>query len=71
MKSILSVFIFILLSACTSQYPNQQVTGKQFPNISGESLEQNIVTIPRDFNADKTLLLIGYKQDSQDRKSVV
>ncbi len=55
----------VLLSACTSQYPNQQVTGKQFPSISGESLEKNMVTIPSDFKADKTLILIGYKQDSQ------
>jgi len=59
-KLILSAFAFLLLSACTTQYPNQQLTGKQFPSISGESLEQN-----SDFKADKTLLLIGYKQDSQ------
>lgn len=64
-KLILSAFAFLLLSACTTQYPNQQLTGKQFPSISGESLEQNMVNIPSDFKADKTLLLIGYKQDSQ------
>ncbi|PCC10240.1 hypothetical protein [Pseudoalteromonas sp. JB197] len=64
-KSILTAFLFILLAACSTKYPNQQVTGKQFPTINGESLTQNKVTIPSDFNADKTLLLIGYKQDSQ------
>jgi hypothetical protein len=60
-----SVFILLLLSACSAQYPNQQITGKQFPSISGESLAQNQVIIPSDFKSDKTLLLIGYKQDSQ------
>ncbi len=64
-KLTLSAFALLLLSACTTQYPNQQLTGKQFPSISGESLEQSMVTIPSDFKADKTLLLIGYKQDSQ------
>ncbi|MBB1384096.1 hypothetical protein H5119_00800 [Pseudoalteromonas sp. SG45-5] len=64
-KSMLVACAVVLLSACTSQYPNQQVTGKQFPSISGESLEKNMVTIPSDFKADKTLILIGYKQDSQ------
>lgn len=63
-KLTLSAFALLLLSACTTQYPNQQLTGKQFPSISGESLEQSMVTIPSDFKADKTLLLIGYKQDS-------
>jgi hypothetical protein len=64
-KSMLVACAVVLLSACTSQYPNQQVTGKQFPSISGESLEKNMVIIPSDFKADKTLILIGYKQDSQ------
>lgn len=64
-KSMLVACAVVLLSACTSQYPNQQVTGKQFPSIIGESLEKNMVTIPSDFKADKTLILIGYKQDSQ------
>ncbi|MCK8134329.1 hypothetical protein [Pseudoalteromonas sp. 2CM28B] len=64
-KLTLSAFALLLLSACTTQYPNQQLTGKQFPSISGESLEQSMVTVPSDFKADKTLLLIGYKQDSQ------
>lgn len=64
-KSILTAFLFIFLAACSTQYPNQQVIGKQFPTINAESLTQNKVIIPSDFTADKTLLLIGYKQDSQ------
>lgn len=64
-KSIVSAFILVMLSACSAHYPNQQVVGKQFPDIVGESLAQQDVAIPKDFNAEKTLLLIGYKQDSQ------
>jgi hypothetical protein len=64
-KSIFSAVLLVLLSACSAQYPNQQLIGKQFPTIRGESLAQQQVTIPTDFNAEKTLLLLGYKQDSQ------
>lgn len=64
-KLIISVFAFLLLSACSAQYPNQQVKGEHFPSISGESLEKQNVSIPNDFKAAKTLLLLGYKQDSQ------
>ncbi|KPZ53648.1 hypothetical protein [Pseudoalteromonas sp. P1-25] len=64
-KIIASGLMVLMLSACSAQYPNQQITGKQFPTISGQSLEQKSVTIPSDFKADKTLLLLGYKQDSQ------
>jgi hypothetical protein len=39
--------------------------GLKFPSITGESLEQKEVSIPSDFQGEKTLLLIGYKQDSQ------
>ncbi|BED90906.1 hypothetical protein PspMM1_33740 [Pseudoalteromonas sp. MM1] len=64
-KIITSAFMVLMLSACSAQYPNQQILGKQFPTISGQSLDEKSVTIPSDFKADKTLLLIGYKQDSQ------
>ena len=64
-KIIASAFMVLMLSACSAQYPNQQITGKQFPTISGQSLDEKSVTIPSDFKADKTLLLIGYKQDIQ------
>lgn len=61
---ILSFFIF-LTTACSTQYSNQSVTGKPFPSVSGHTLEQDRVNIPEDFNGNFTLLLIGYKQNSQ------
>ena len=65
LRSVVGLMFFIFLSGCSSQYPNQNLVGKQFPTISGESLEQQQFTIPTDFNNAQTLLLIGYKQDSQ------
>jgi hypothetical protein len=63
---IIVVGIFILLiTACSTKYTNQTVTGLPFPTVSGQNLEQNLVNIPEDFKGNVTLLLIGYKQNSQ------
>ncbi len=60
------IFISLLwLTACSTQYPNQQLVGQQFPSISGQSLEQQEFRIPQDFAGQTILFLIGYKQDSQ------
>ncbi len=62
----LVLFISLLgLTACSTQYPNQQLVGQQFPSITGQSLEQQQFRIPEDFAGQNILLLIGYKQDSQ------
>lgn len=66
----LATFAFIsaliaLLSGCTTTYPNQKLVGQAFPTISGTSLEQEQVVMPEIFNEELTLLLVGYKQNSQ------
>lgn len=53
------------MTGCSSQYPNKNVTGQQFPSVVGQSLEKEKVSIPNDFQEEFTLLLVGYKQDSQ------
>jgi hypothetical protein len=58
-------FFLLLIAGCSSQYPNQGVTGQQFPNVVGQDLEKNTVSIPTDFKEEFTLLLVGYKQNSQ------
>ena len=50
-------FLLLLTTGCSSTYLNQQVTGKSFPIVSGENLEQEQVQIPSDFTGDFTLLL--------------
>jgi hypothetical protein len=53
------------LAGCASQYPNRSPVGEVFPSVVGTSLEQQTVAIPEDFAGRPTLLLVGYKQDSQ------
>ncbi|WP_285163393.1 hypothetical protein [Shewanella goraebulensis] len=65
MRTILMLVVVFMLSACSTTYPNQQVTGQVFPSVSGESLEQVAINFPEDVSGQMTLLLIGYKQDSQ------
>lgn len=64
MKSIILICV-LLITGCSSQYPNKNVTGQQFPSVVGQSLEKDTVNIPNDFQEEFTLLLVGYKQDSQ------
>lgn len=59
------ILVLIFLTGCSATLPNQNVLGQQFPSVSGQSLEENTVNIPGDFNEEFTLLLIGYKQNSQ------
>ncbi|WP_394129443.1 hypothetical protein [Shewanella maritima] len=62
---IITAIMLLLLSACSTTYPNQDITGQVFPSVEGESLEQQAMRFPEDLAGEKTLLLIGYKQDSQ------
>lgn len=63
---IISMFLFaVLVTGCSTHYKNQSIIGQKFPTISGESLEKNEVILPENFTGEHTLLLIGYKQDSQ------
>ena len=55
----------LLITGCVTTYPNQDITGQTFPTISGTSLAQEYIEIPTLFEQKHTLLLIGYKQDSQ------
>lgn len=65
MRYFASLLLIILISGCSTTYPNQSVVGKPFPAVTGESLEQKIVSIPASFKQKHTLLLVGYKQNSQ------
>jgi hypothetical protein len=65
MRTLLLILFITFVSGCSTQYKNQTVTGKSFPSVTGQSLEEDTVNIPGDFNKEFTLLLIGYKQNSQ------
>jgi hypothetical protein len=61
----IALMITILLSACSTAYPNKNILGSKLPAMAGETLEKQRVELPGMFDAPLTLLLVGYKQDSQ------
>ena len=65
MRLPIILMLSILLSACSTTYENKDVLGTTIPTMEGETLEQETVEIPSIFKAPFTLLLVGYKQDSQ------
>ena len=66
MKKIIIITIMALtLIGCATTYTNKNPVGELFPNVSGESLEQKEIQMPDYFKGNQTVLLIGYKQDSQ------
>ena len=65
MRILFIALLLALTAGCSATYTNQALVGKSFPVVTGESLEKNMVRIPNDFKGDFTLLLIGYKQNSQ------
>lgn len=67
MKRCLVFLLFtVVLSSCANyDYPSQVTIGGTMVAATGESLEGQTVVIPKDFMGENTLLLFGYKQDSQ------
>lgn len=65
MRFLIMIATVLMLSACSTIYPNQTITGQFFPSVSGQTLEKESMTLPDDLQGEKALLLIGYKQDSQ------
>lgn len=65
MRTLMLFIIMVLASGCSTQYVNKDITGKIFPSVIGQSLEKENVKLPEDFKEKFTLLLIGYKQNSQ------
>lgn len=65
MRYLMIIASLLLLSACSTSYPNQDITGQTFPSVSGQNLEGQSMTLPDDLKGETALLLIGYKQDSQ------
>ena len=65
MRLLSLLFITLTLCACSSTYENKNVQGEIVPTMAGETLEKKSVQIPTVFTSELTLLLVGYKQDTQ------
>ena len=67
MKRFFTVLMVLMFfSSCANyEYPSQVIIGGTMVEATGESLQGKTVVIPQDFAGQNTLLLFGYKQDSQ------
>ena len=59
------IFSAIIFISCSTTYINRNPAGDIFPSVLGESLEKNKIKMPDYFRGSPTVLLLGYKQDSQ------
>ena len=57
--SLLSIF------GCSTKFTNINPTGKNFPSVKGQSLDNIKYSIPEDFSGDKVLFLIGFVKNTQ------
>lgn len=65
-KLIFIISLFLFLTGCSSyEYPGKVTLGEPMLSVTGQNLEGENVKIPDAFSGRSTLLLFGYKQDSQ------
>ena len=55
----------VSLPGCGTTYPNRNVVGEPFPTVRGKSLSGEEMTLPDQFKGRKTIVVIGYVQDTQ------
>ena len=61
--AILSVAL--LAKGCASPITNRNPTGELFPEVVGESLDEERVVLPSAFSGSPAVLLVGYEQEAQ------
>lgn len=58
--------ILMALAACSSPTPNRPPDASEaFPQVSGRSLEEQVVRVPEDFAGSCVVVLVGFVQDAQ------
>ena len=65
MKILLAFVLLMFTASCTKDIKNRKTEGEIFPTVTGNSLSGKKWNLPKDFSSKKTLLLIGYKQNTQ------
>jgi len=65
MNKVLLCGLLALLFSCSSTYPNKVVIGEILPSFTGKTLSREKVRFPDLIKGKPSLLLIGYKQNSQ------
>jgi hypothetical protein len=65
-RTAIIITLLFFIAACSNPYQNNQdLVGKKFPSLEGQTLEKLDVSLPEYFDNRPVLLLIGYVQDSQ------
>lgn len=59
------ISILALSTACSTQLPNRNPINEIFPTVNGNTLAEKSVVLPVEFKGEKTVLLLGYKQNGQ------
>ncbi|MDO6428876.1 hypothetical protein Q4489_17880 [Thalassotalea sp. 1_MG-2023] len=62
---IFIALLVLILTACSTTYSNNNVTNSKFPQVTGENLLKETVQLPQALSKKKTILLLGFQQDSQ------
>ena len=57
--------VAMALAGCGSTLPNRDPTGELFPTVTGQSLDEQTVTLPDDLNGEPSVLIVGYTQNAQ------
>lgn len=67
MKKISLAAVCSLIFGCSTTIINapSDLKGKVFPQVKGQSLDKQSVTIPDQYSGKETVLLIGYEQKTQ------
>ncbi len=64
-KLFLVLIAALATSACSSAIENRDPTGELFPTVTGESLDEQSVTLPADLAGKPAVLFVAYKQQTQ------
>ncbi len=62
---LLSLLALVIITGCSATIENQNPLGKPFPEVVGQNLNQQSVSLPLDMQGETTLFLIGYVQNTQ------
>jgi hypothetical protein len=60
-----AIIVAGIFGGCSSTIPNRNIVGEVFPTVKGKSLDGVEKTLPEEFKGKKTILILGYEQNTQ------
>ena len=62
---LITLLTSIFMASCQSPIPRQDVVGRMMPDVVGESLDGQVVSLPQRDRGRPAEVLVGYKQRAQ------